>query len=241
MAEQRFRGRHVVITGASSGIGRALAVGFGREGAEVWLGARREDALREAAREVDAAGGKGHAVRLDVTDDASVAAFAEQVARGAREGIHVLVNNAGVGAWGTIDDLDVERWRKVLATNLTGPFVLTKAFLPLLRKAEGRRQVVNVVSVAGKQAMPGSGAYAASKFGLRGWTEALASELAEDGIRVTAVLPGYVATPLVARQGRGKDMIQPEDLASFLLDLSALPESLFVDEVTVWPWKMYTE
>lgn len=240
--EQRFQGRHVVVTGASSGIGRALAAGFGREGAHVWLGARDEKALAEAAREVDAAGGKGHAVRLDVTDDASVAGFAQAVSKGAPEGVHVLVNNAGIGAWGRVDEVDAETWRRVLATNLTGPFLVTKAILPLLRKAEGRRQVVNVVSVAGKQAFPGSGTYAASKFGLRGWTEALAGELAEEGIRVTAVLPGYVATPLVGgRNPRGKDMIQPEDLARTLVDLTALPESVFVDEVTVWPWKMYTE
>lgn len=240
--DRRFQDRHVVVTGASSGIGRALSVAFGREGAHVWMGARDEKALAEAAREVEAAGGKGHAVRLDVTDDASVAAFAQAVAKGAQGGVHVLVNNAGVGAWGRVDETDAETWRRVMATNLTGPFLVTKAILPLLRKAQGRRQVVNVVSVAGKQAFPGSGTYAASKFGLRGWTEALAGELAEEGIRVTAILPGYVATPLVGRQGaRAKEMIQPEDLAKVVLDLSAMPESAFVDEVTVWPWKMYTE
>lgn len=240
--DRRFQDRHVVVTGGSSGIGRALGVAFGREGAHVWLGARDGKALADAAREVDAAGGKGHAVPLDVTEDASVAAFARAVQEGAPRGVHVLVNNAGVGAWGRVDQVDAETWRRVLATNLTGPFLVTKAFLPLLRKAEGRRQVVNVVSVAGKTAHPGSGTYAASKFGLRGWTEALAGELAEEGIRVTALLPGYVATPLVARSGaEDADMIQPEDLAKVVLDLAAMPESAFVDEVTVWPWKMYTE
>lgn len=240
--DRRFQDRHVVVTGASSGIGRALAAGFGREGAHVWMGARDERKLAEAAREVDAAGGKGHAVRLDVTDDASVAAFAQAVSKGAIGGVHVLVNNAGVGAWGRVDETDPETWRRVLATNLTGPFLVTKALLPLMRKAQGRRQVVNVVSVAGKQAFPGSGTYAASKFGLRGWTEALAGELAEEGIRVTGVLPGYVATPLVGRSGaEAKSMIQPDDLARVLVDLTQMPESVFVDEVTVWPWKMYTE
>lgn len=242
---QRFQGRHVVVTGASSGIGRALSVAFGREGAHVWMGARDEKALAEAAREVDAAGGKGHPARLDVTEDASVAAFAAAVAEGAGEaGVHVLVNNAGIGARGRVEEVDAETWRRVLATNLTGPFLVTKAILPLLRKAEGRRQVVNVVSVAGKQAFPGSGTYAASKFGLRGWTEALAGELAEEGIRVTAVLPGYVATPLVgAGKGGPRDakMIQPADLAKVVLDLATLPESAFVDEVVVWPWEMYTD
>ena len=241
MVERRLEGRHVVVTGASSGIGRALSVGFGREGACVWMGARDEAALAEAAREVDAAGGRGRAARLDVTDDASVAGFAAAVREGAREGVHVLVNNAGVGAWGRVDEVDVETWRRVLATNLTGPFVVTKAFLPMLRQASGRRQVVNVVSVAGKQAFPGSGTYAASKFGLRGWTEALAGELAEEGIRVTAVLPGYVATPLVRGGLDRSRMIQPDELARVLVDLTQLPESVFVDELVVWPWGMYTD
>ena len=235
-----YEGRHVVVTGASSGIGREVARAFGREGATVWLGARGERGLAEAAREVDEAGGRGHAVRLDVTDERSVRAFAERVARETQE-LHVLVNNAGIGAWGRVDDVDPQAWRRVLDTNLTGPFLVTKALLPLLRRAQGRRQVFNIVSVAGKQAFPGSGTYAASKFGLRGWTEALAGELAEDGIRVTAVLPGYVATPLVRGVDDAERMIQPEDLARTLLDLARLPESVFIDEVVVWPWRMYTD
>jgi len=229
-----------VVTGGSSGIGRALGRAFGREGWTVWLGARRERELEAAAREVDAAGGTGRFARLDVTDEASVAAFAETV-RAASKGVHALVNNAGVGAWGRAERTSVETWRRVLDTNLTGPFLVTKAMLPLLRKAEGRRVVVNVVSVAGKQAHAGNGTYAASKFGLRGWTEALAAELAEEGIRVTAVLPGYVATPLVDGAADPERMVQPDDLADQVMALTKLPESLHVDELTVWPWRMYTE
>jgi 3-oxoacyl-[acyl-carrier protein] reductase len=230
----RLDGKHVVVTGASSGIGRALALAFGAEGATVWLGARRVDELREVAREVDAAGGAGKPLKLDVTEDRSVAAFAKQV-----EACDVLVNNAGVGGSGRIDEMDVDQWRTTIATNLTGPFVVTKALLPKLREREGRRQVVNIVSVVGKSAFAGGGAYTASKFGLRGWTESLAAELAEEGIRVTAVLPGYVATPLVG--GPHKKMIAPEDLAKHIVELCLLPESMFVDELTVWPWKMYAD
>ncbi|HVM45303.1 MAG TPA: SDR family NAD(P)-dependent oxidoreductase [Candidatus Thermoplasmatota archaeon] len=100
---------------------------------------------------------------------------------------------------------------------------------------------MNVVSVAGKTAHAGNGAYAASKFGLRGWTEALASELAEEGIRVTALLPGYVATPLVEGAAAAERMVQPEDLARQVVELCLMPESMFVDELVVWPWRMYTE
>jgi NAD(P)-dependent dehydrogenase (short-subunit alcohol dehydrogenase family) len=229
-----------VVTGGSSGIGRALGRAFGREGWTVWLGARREAELREAAREVDAAGGTGRYARLDVTDEASVAAFAEAV-RAESGHAHALVNNAGVGGGGRAERTSLETWRRVLDTNLTGPFLVTKAFLPLLRKAEGRRFVVNVVSVAGKQAYAGGGTYAASKFGLRGWTEALALELAEDGIRVTAVMPGYVATPLVKGAAPADRMVQPDELAEQVVGLTKVPDSIHVDELTVWPWRMYTE
>lgn len=240
MAQQRLAGRHVVVTGASSGIGRAIAKAFGAEGATVYLGARNESALAEAAREVEQAGGKARPHRLDVTDEVSVETFAAMIDLEA-PGVDVLVNNAGVGAWGAVEDTDVATWRRVIDTNLTGPFLVTKALLPQLRRREGRRQVVNVVSVAGKSAHAGGGTYSASKFGLRGWTEALAAELAEEGIRVTGVLPGYVATPLVHGAAEAERMIQPEDLARTLVDLTLLPESIFVDEITVWPWRMYTE
>lgn len=238
--EKRYEGRHVAVTGGSSGIGRALGRAFGAEGATVWLGARDAKALADAAGEVDAAGGAGRAVALDVTRDESVAAFARAVARETPR-LDVLVNGAGVGAWGRLDDVDAATWRRVIGTNLTGPFLVTKALLPLLRAHDGRRCVVNVVSVSGKSAHPGSGAYSASKFGLRGWTEAIAGELAEEGIRVTAVLPGYVATPMVEGVADARRMIQPDDLARAIVDLTLAPESLFVDELVVWPWAMYAD
>jgi NAD(P)-dependent dehydrogenase (short-subunit alcohol dehydrogenase family) len=234
-------GKHVVVTGASSGIGRALSRAWGREGATVWMGARSEKALEEAAREVDRAGGHGHALPLDVTQRDSIQRFGQAVAAQA-PGVDVLVNNAGVGHWGAMDATDAATWDRVIATNLTGPFLVTKAMLPLLRKRAGPRHVVNLVSVAGKQAHAGGSTYSASKFGLKGWTEAIAAELAEEGIRVVAVCPGYVNTDLVAGSGaEAERMIQPDDLAQVILDWTFLPASVAVDEITVWPWEMYTE
>lgn len=237
---RRYQDKHVVITGASSGIGRALARAFGAEGATVWLGARREKELAEAAREVDSAGGVGRALPLDVTKDQSVTRFARAVGDEA-PGVDVLVNNAGVGGSGSVDDVSIERWRRAIDTNLTGPFLVTKAFLPALRRREGRRHVLNIVSVAGKQGLPNGGAYAASKFGLRGWTEAIAQELAPEGIRVVGILPGYVATPLVRGAAEASRMIDADEMARTIVDLTLLPESLFLDEVTIWPWKMYAD
>lgn len=236
----RLENTHVVVTGASSGIGRALAQAFGSEGATVWIGARHTRELAETARLVQDAGGAAHPLQLDVRDPKSIQAFAQAVERGA-PGVDTLVNNAGIGAWGRLQDTSLETWRNVIDTNLTGPFLVTKAMLPLLRKRQGRRHVVNIVSVAGKSAYAGGGTYSASKFGLRGWTESIAAELAEEGIRVVAVMPGYVATPLVSKAADAARMIQPADLARTILDWIFLPESVHVDELVVWPWAMYTE
>jgi NAD(P)-dependent dehydrogenase (short-subunit alcohol dehydrogenase family) len=231
---------NVVVTGASSGIGRAAAIAFGHQGASVWLGARDVHELETTAKFAMAEGGTAHVHALDVTRPASVRAFGEWVEKEAGC-VDVLVNNAGVGAWGTVDDLTEETWRRAIDTNLTGPFLVTKALLPAMRKREGRRHILNVVSVAGRQAFPGNGAYAASKFGLRGWTEALALELAPEGIRVTNVSPGYVATDLTKRADDAEKMVQPDDLARLMVDLTLAPDSLFQDEVVVWPWRQYTE
>ena len=237
---KRYEGKHVVVTGASSGIGRAIATAFGAEGAHVWMGARNQRRLAEAAQDVEAAGGTPHALALDVTSEHSVAAFTASVARDA-PGVDALVNNAGIGAWGAMEEMDVAKWKRVIDTNLTGPFLMTKAMLPLLRKRDGRRHVINIISVSGKTGMPNGGTYAASKFGLRGWTEAIAQELAPEGIRVVGVLPGYVATPLVSQSGEAERMIQPDDLGRTIVDLTLVPESLFIDEIVVWPWKMYSD
>lgn len=240
----RLQDRQVVVTGASSGIGLAVARAFASAGATVWMGARRVEALQRAARDIEKAaaeaGGAAHAMALDVRDPDSVDAFAHRISDEA-PGVDVLVNNAGVGAWGRAEDTTLETWMRVMETNLTGPFLVTKAMLPLMRRREGRRAILNVVSVAGKTAYAGGGTYSASKFGLRGWTEALALELAEEGIRVTAVNPGYVATPLVSGSENEQDMVQADELARMMVDLVLVPESIHLDDVTVWPWKMYTQ
>lgn len=237
----RCKDWNVVITGASSGIGRAAAIAFGHEGATVWMGARQTKELEVTGHHVMAQGGTAHAIELDVTKPESVKRFADRVSAEA-ECVDVLLNNAGVGTWATIDDMTVEEWKRVIDTNLNGPFLVTKSLLPAMRRKEGRRHILNIVSVAGRNAYPGGGAYSASKFGLRGWTEALAAELAPEGIRVTNISPGYVATPLVeGSPAKQSKMIKAEDLASLLVDITQTPDSLFQDEIVVWPWEMYTD
>jgi short-subunit dehydrogenase len=180
----------VVITGAGSGIGRALAGEAARDGAYLVLVGRRHSALDETAAQLADAGTM--IVPLDVTDAEACQKLAAQV--GAQFGrVDMLVNNAGRILVGPVDRMDPVEAADMLATNLLGPMVLTSALLPLLRQSASPR-IVNVGSMLGDIAMPMFAAYSASKFGLRGWSDGLRRELAGEGIRVTHAAPRATRT-----------------------------------------------
>ncbi len=182
----------VVVTGASSGIGRAAAIAWGKRGAKLVLSARGEEALRGVAREVVAAGGEAIVEVGDVTHEAHRAAI---VARAERVfgGVDVLVNNAGRGYYAAVRDIDPRELDALFALNVTAPLRLTQLALPALERAKGT--IVMVSSIAGVVASPRMGAYAASKFALEGLSIALRAECAASGVRVSVVRPGPVDTP----------------------------------------------
>jgi len=184
------------VTGASRGIGEAIARRFAAEGARVVLAARDKAACERIAGEIAASGKEAMAALCDVTDRGSVAmAIATAVARWGR--LDVLVNNAGLGGPTPLDDPDDSRWDAIIATNLTAVFRVTREASPFL--PEGGR-VINLSSVLGRFGVPGLGAYTASKHGVIGLTRALALELAPRRITVNAICPGWVETEM-ARQG----------------------------------------
>ncbi len=187
------------ITGAGSGIGRATALAFAREGATVALADRDADGLAQTHRLVSAAGGGATQHVLDVSDEAAVNAFAQDVLR-AHGRADVVVNNAGVSIFGTVAELTTAEIRWLMEVNFWGVVHGTKAFLAAL---VGRPQacIVNVSSVFGLWAPAGQSAYAASKFAVRGFSEALRAELAGTGVRVITVHPGGVKTA-IARNSR---------------------------------------
>lgn len=188
--------RVALVTGASQGIGRACAIALARAGTQVALAARNESKLEEVAAEIAAAGGTAAHFPLDIGSEDSIKACAKEVlARFGR--IEILVNNAGITRDGLSMRMRRADWDDVLATNLTGAFLITQAVMPSMLKARWGR-VINVTSVVGQTGQAGQANYAASKAGLIGLTKSLARELASRSITVNAVAPGYIETPMTA-------------------------------------------
>ena len=223
MAEDNaaLKDKVALITGASQGLGRALALAFAREGARVVVNARREDSARPVAGEVKDAGGEALAVAADVSKGADVERLVgESVERFGK--IDVLVNNAGLlGPRVAIEDYPEDEWRKIIDANLTGPFLVSKAAIPHLSDGASIINVVSGVSVEGRAEW---GAYSVSKFGVEGLNQILAAELAERGVRVNAVDPGGMRTDMRAAAYPEEDpqtRITPEENTAVFLYLAS--------------------
>jgi NAD(P)-dependent dehydrogenase (short-subunit alcohol dehydrogenase family) len=192
-----LEGRKILITGASSGIGRDAAMFFAQVGAGVALAARRLDKLEEVALEIERLGGTAIAVEMDVCDETSMRRAADEVED--RLGvIDVLINNAGIAPFENAFDQDVETWDLVHATNLRGPWYLSSEFARRMRDSSRPGAIVNVASIAGLRQSPFMGAYCTSKAALVQLTACMALEFAPFGIRVNAIAPGIVESELTA-------------------------------------------
>jgi len=209
-----------IVTGSTKGIGRAIAEELLRAGARVSVSARNQSEVEKAAKDLEKAHPKRVlARRCDVRREEDVNALFEETER-AFGGVDILVNNAGVGFFRNLEEMSLTDWNSVIETNLTGVFLCSRAAIPRMRK-RGGGYILNISSLAGRNAFPQATAYNASKFGLNGMSEALMQEVRYDGIKVSYLMPGSVATHFNGHTPGHEDewKIQPPDIARIVVDL----------------------
>jgi NAD(P)-dependent dehydrogenase (short-subunit alcohol dehydrogenase family) len=231
--------RGALITGGSSGIGLAIARALGQDGYGLTISSRRPDKLEAAAEELRSEGFDVEAVPANMADEEEikklVAAHRDRAGR-----LDVLINNAGIGIGGAVEEAETKKLDLQLNVNLRAVYLLARETIPMLKEAgaeHGKALMANTASIAGKHGQGWLAAYSATKFGVVGLSQALHKELSRDGIQVTAICPGFVATPMtdwVEGQVPKEEMIQPEDIAEairFLLRTSrncVIPELQFL-------------
>ena len=223
-----------VVTGAGRGIGADISRHLADLGATVILCARRDQDLQAVAAAIASSGGRAIPLRCDVTDLESVRQLAGAV-QSAHQRLDILVNNAGVGSFSApLHEMTPEAWEKVLNTNLRGVFYCIRELAPLMMKTGGH--IINISSLAGKNALPNGAAYAASKWGLNGLSYSVAEELRGKNIRVSVVCPGSVDTDLSPHEGKSKNkMLKPDDVAHVVGMLVTQAPQSFVSEVLIRP------
>ena len=221
-----LQGRVVVVTGASSGIGEACAVGFVEKGAKAVLAARRAERLSSLVERIEGAGGEALAVATDVTNEAAVDnLFAQAIERFGT--VDVLINNAGVADSTPVDEMPLELWERVLTTNLTSAFLCSRAAFRVM-KGKGRGRIVNIGSISARVPRENSPAYAASKWGLDGLTRSLAIDGRKHNIAASIFHPGIVATEIAPGAVKLPEdfAASPKDIAGVIVHMCDIPDHL---------------
>ena len=233
-AEKLLDGKVALVTGGSRGIGLAIARSLARLGAKLSLCARNAERLEKAAAELQGEGMNVIATAADVTRPSDIAKLVHKTEQ-SLGAIDVLVNNAGIGYFGPFHEAAEADWDAVLDTNLKAVFLLSKAVAPgMIQRHTGH--IVNIASLAGKNAFAGGGIYCASKWGLLGLTECMAEDLRQYGIRVSAICPGSVATDFSPHAGKDtRKMLQPEDIAHAVEMIVTQSPQSFISEILLRP------
>lgn len=232
MTEKNIENKVAVVTGGTRGIGRAIAERLSREGARVAICGRRQKSVDEALASL-ASTGEAFGMAADVSKRDEVREFISNVERkfGA---IHILINNAGAGVFHSVADLTPEDWDRLIGLNLSGVFYCCHEVLPIFRRLQGG-DVINISSLAGKNAFAGGAAYNASKFGLNGFSEAMMLDHRHEGVRVSYIMPGSVNTEFGGGSGGSDWKIAPEDIAEVVVSLLRMPRRTTISRVEIRP------
>jgi 3-oxoacyl-[acyl-carrier protein] reductase len=232
---QSLDGKTALVTGAGRGIGRAIAVSLAKARCRVILVARTVEQLREVEQEIRRSGGIATIVPTDLTRDEQIANLVAESER-AYGSVDILINNAGWGKRAPVVNARLADWDQTFRLNLRAPMILAQRLVPaMIEKGEGA--VINIGSVSGKTGEANGAAYAASKFGLIGFTQSLYEEVRESGIKVAVILPGFVDTPLIPpnRHLDRSKMIQAEDVAQSVYYILTSPVTCCPVEITIRP------
>ncbi len=229
----KLDGQVAIVTGAGRGIGRGIARALAAEGAHLVLAARTVEEIGSVAQEIRTDGGTALAVRADVTQEADIRSLVDTTMKSFRR-LDILVNNAGVGVFREAVDLRTEEFDRMWNVNVRGVFLMTKVVLPVMMKARSGA-IVNIASLAGKNAFKGGTGYGATKWALRGFSASLMLEVREHGIRVVTIFPGSVDTSFSGRGKRVSSIPQPEDVAGAVVFAVTAPGRALFSEIDLRP------
>lgn len=222
-----------IVSGASKGLGKATAQALVQKGSKVYGLARSKSALASLQEEL----GKAFVpVPLDITDASAVEAWIS-AAFSTENAPDILINNAGAGVFGAIDELPLDLWEQMISTNLNGMYYLTRGVVPLMKQHEHTSHIINIGSILGKTTNATKSAYSATKYALQGFSESLFKELRSFNIKVTVVNPGSIETDFFAESGiqGNSDMLHPKEIAATLVHVLQTPDNVLIDELTLRP------
>ncbi len=228
------QGKTAVVTGASRGIGKVIAQALGSEGANVVINARNKDDLQKTATEIESFGSKAHMVIGDLREEKIVKQIVQE-SKDTFGGIDILINNTGLGLFHPVSDMPTGDWDHMFDLNVKSLFLMTRESLPLLRKAK-ESVIVNVVSLAGKNAFKGGGGYSATKHAVLAFSRCLMLEERDKGVRVLAICPGSVDTSFSDHdEEKKKKILAPKDVADSVMLMIKLPQRAMVSEIDIRP------
>lgn len=231
-----MKGKKAIITGGGKGLGKATALAFAKEGINVAITGRNEEALKVTVEELKALGVDAYYATFDVANGEAVKAAISTLVQ-QLGGVDILVNNAGIASFGTFLEMDENTWVNILNTNVLGMYYVTKAVLPyMVEQNEG--DVINVSSTAGLAGNPTTSAYSASKFAVIGMSESLMKEVRKNNIRVSTLTPSTIASDMSKElgltDGNPERVLQPEDFAELIVDILKFKRRALIKSASIW-------